>query len=158
DQYNRFAKGGTLTASDKNDLLSSIPDDGFKVRADVGLNALGFSIGRTALAVTPRVSASAGVPRDYFDLILNGNEIGRSYSIANAFGEGFAVVEGGVAYAQPVSVSFAKDFAVGVGVKALVGVGYGEVIESSGDLTTEVTGARTRGRVVVRYAGETVED
>lgn len=158
DQWNNYTSIARLEQGDKDDILSSIPDDGFRVRASAGANALGISLGRIAIAVTPRASASLGIARDWFDLLLNGNEVGRSYNVAETHGEGFSAVEASVSYAQPLEMGWAEHASVGVGVKALVGVGYAEVVESSGAFTTDAAAARGSGRLVLRYAGETTGD
>ena len=146
--YNdNFTDGEFIPDSEKNDLLSDIQDDGFKVNVDIDPYAAlivplngGFTFGMPwgiKSAVVPGLTTGfeGEVPKDVFDLMLFGNEFNRTYDIAKWDGSGWFVVSlnwaGAKPWMPPQADEYLSEFTVGGTLKFLAG-GYGEVRRSSG--------------------------
>jgi hypothetical protein len=158
DQYNRFTQPGTeLSLSDKSEILESIPDDHFQVRAEAAANALGFTAGPVGFAVTPRVFGQLSLAKDYFELLFSGNELDRTYDLGGTTGESVAFVETAVSFGRSTSWLPMRDARWGASMKLLSGGAYFEVLESEGELTTYATKASGRAHVKVNYSGTTEE-
>ncbi len=78
-RYNEVS-GATLTKADKQRLLDDIPGEGLILDANVRASVLGFCAGPFALSFEGIGGGSGTLDKDFFDLILMGNEIGQSFS------------------------------------------------------------------------------
>ena len=70
--------GAFLDAEERESYLNSLGKAAsIKAQAEVG--SIGLQIGRLSLGAYHVVNAEARVPTDLFDLVLNGNELNRTY-------------------------------------------------------------------------------
>jgi hypothetical protein len=76
-QYNRYT-GAFLGDSAKADILGSIPKSGLLLAGGAQAAGAEFGYGNFAASVRTAGSAEATLPRDAFDLALQGNELGRT--------------------------------------------------------------------------------
>jgi|GEM_PF-529293 len=156
DQYNRFTRPGTeLTLREKSEILSSIPEDHFQIRAEAAGNILGFTMGPVGIAATPRVFGSLTLAKDYFDLLFTGNELHHTYSFDGTSGESIAFLETALSYGRRTSWLPFANGRWGVSFKILTGAAYFEVLESQGHLVTYPSKASGRAGVKVQFSGET---
>lgn len=150
-QYDLY-NGSYLTTEDKMAILSSIPDDGFKIDFDTEIQALGFSFGNFAFTLAGEASSDFAFSRDAIDLLLNGNDLDRAYDIRATAGEGWGLTSFGFSAGFPVALPLFKEFSVGGTFKYLKSFGYAKVKESENRFTTEIDGLNGSGRIVVDYA------
>jgi hypothetical protein len=150
DEITRYS-GAHLEQEDKDHILSLI--EGEQLTFDVATDLAGLSVTSRGFAVTLSGAAFAdgGLPRDLVELMLNGNQLGRTYDIADAAGEGIAVSSLGVsashAFSLPVLREVVDEFAVGGTFRYMKGWYYGRITESYGRLVTELEGLHGDGLV-----------
>ncbi len=141
-----FTTGERLTDDDKSLLLGAIPETGLESRFSARMNTLALYMPKFSLALSAVGDGYATVPREIFEIALNGNsELGREYDLSNVEGSawgGFQVASG-IAFPFSFSVESWLDYlAVGVSGKYIAGLGYFEVIDSDGSFrNTDITGA-----------------
>jgi hypothetical protein len=142
DQYNNYFTGvpdplnpsqkigKVLTTQDKNDLLSSMPDNG-ATRADLEANLIGMSIqlgriGSIGFDVTEHVGAKLDLPKQYVKLFLFGfDSLGSNYNFNGTAASAWWYREWNVSYANhlPWDLPLMHDVRFGVGFKILRGYG-----------------------------------
>ncbi len=149
--YNRY-NGAVLAQEEKAEILSKIPDDGLKLIVHGGGMLTAASISRLALALRLRASSDLVISRDLFELVLNGNELGREYDFSQSAGSGWAMADVSISYGQAFYVPYFNDFAVGVSLHWLKGLGMAEVLESRGRVLTDFEGLSGDGFAKLRTA------
>jgi len=77
-QYNRYT-GAFLDEQAKADIVGSVPFAGFRGRGRLAANAAGFGYGCLAASVRTTAEGNVALPKDLFELVLFGNELGRVY-------------------------------------------------------------------------------
>ena len=138
DRYNEIT-GQYLDSADKAQLLSDIPEDGFKLDADVSASALGFQTGNFALSFSGLGSGQGNLDKDYFDLVLNGNQLGETVDFSNTWGEGSAVGSAALSYGMIVWEGAGSQFSVGANARYLQGIYEVHVTDAYGTLSTSMT-------------------
>ena len=125
-----------LTQENRDDILSVIPEDGLDAGASAGILGLAFFAPNFSLSVSGEALGSVTVPRDAVELMFNGNaDEGRTYSFDGTDGIGAGMVSFRLSGAYPIPVdkrSPLRFAALGMTVKYIVGLGYGEIIDFSG--------------------------
>ncbi|HOX26737.1 MAG TPA: DUF5723 family protein [Candidatus Krumholzibacteria bacterium] len=137
-RYNEVA-GETLTESDKARLLADIPVEGFALDGSVSAGALGLQIGRFALTTAALGAGRGNLDRDFFDLVLFGNEPGATVDVSDTWGEGWAVGEASLSWGQPLATGASGRLALGVTASYLQGLYEMHVEEARGAVTTSLT-------------------
>ncbi len=145
DLYN----GAHLSEQDKQDILAAIPNDGLLFNLDTEVQALGFSFGSFAFTASGLAASDFSVSKDVADLILNGNEFERMYEIGDTEGEGYGISSFAVSTAFRLDVPAIREFAIGISAKYLYGLAYAKVVEAASEITTDIDGVHTNGRVVI---------
>ncbi len=140
-RYNEVS-GAVLTDADKQRLLDDIPDEGFILDANVRASALGVQAGPFAVTVQGIAGGSGILDKDFFDLILMGNEIGQSFTFENTDGEAYAVGAATLSWATPVVTRRAYRLSAGVNARYLYGLYDFTVEEASGGITADMDGVR----------------
>ncbi len=148
DEYN----GKYLTSADIETILSEIPDDGFKFIIDADVQALGFTIGSFALTFSSNVSSNLSISKDYFRVILEGLNVNTNYNIGNNSGEAIAYSTITASYAFPIALPLLNKTYLGINLNYLLGLGYGKVLESYGNLYHRGWEVEGNGRIRARYA------
>jgi hypothetical protein len=138
DRYNEIT-GSHLDAAAKTALMSDIPEDGFRLDADARASVLGLQRGNFALSFNAIGSGRGNLDKDYFDLVLFGNEPGKTVDFSNTWGEGYAVGSATVSYGRVVKAGKLGTFSVGMNARYLQGIYEMHVEEARGSLTTTST-------------------
>ncbi len=137
-RYNEVS-GATLSEADKADLLADIPDGGFRLDTVARAGAVGLQIGRLALSTGAVAAGRGNLDRDFFDLLLFGNELGQTVDFSDTWGDGYAVGKASLSWGQPVYEGAFGRMAVGVTASYLHGVYEMHVEEAYGSVTTSMT-------------------
>jgi hypothetical protein len=135
DRYNEIT-GTHLDAADKAALMADIPADGFSLDADVRASALGFQFGSFALTASAVGTGSGNLDKDYFDLVLNGNQVGQTVDFSNTWGEGSAMGAATVSFGTRLGTLFGSSLGAGINVRYLHGLYEMHVASAGGTLTT----------------------
>jgi hypothetical protein len=146
-QYNRYT-GAFLGDTAKADILGSIPRSGLLLAGRAQAAGAEFGYANFAASVRTTGSAEATLPRDAFDLALQGNELGRTYSAAGTAARAQVLWRAGVGWATGVG----RHFAVGFGAHRLQGLFYADVTEASASFLTTEQAFASSGRVAYRTA------
>ncbi len=149
--YNKYT-GAYLSAEDKSDILDKIPSEGLKLSAEVEASALSFSTGSWALTVEAVGLADANMSRDLFDLILNGNTVGRTINLNGSYSDAVSYGAVGLSYGTTVYRIGTRQVAVGATVKYLRGVAFERVSDLQGFMTTNATSFSGNGHMTARIA------
>jgi len=139
DRYNTFT-GATLSRADKDLLLSDIPDGGLLLSADVNASALGFASGPFAVTFQGMAGGSGNLDRDFFDLVLLGNDIDKSFSFDDTDGDAYAVASATLSFARPLATGHAARLSAGFNLRYLQGFYDFSDVEAGGGITTDISG------------------
>jgi hypothetical protein len=146
-QYNRYT-GAFLGDAAKADILGSIPKSGLLLAGRAQAAGAEFGYGNFAASVRTTGSAEATLPRDAFDLVLQGNELGRTYSAAGTAARAQVLWRAGVGWATAIG----RNFTVGLGAHRLQGLFYADLTEASASFLTTEQAFASSGRVAYRTA------
>jgi len=137
-RYNEVA-GQTLSEADKERLLADIPAEGFALDGNVAAGAFGLQIGRFALTSAALGAGRGNLDRDFFDLVLFGNELGETVDFADTWGEGYAVGKASLSWGQPLVSGAGGRLAFGFTASYLYGFYETHIEEAHGAVTTGMT-------------------
>jgi hypothetical protein len=143
--------GSFLTTADKDEILGAVPGSGLDIRAYAYAGAGAAIGGRFYIAAGGRAGQNSTVPRDLLDLVLYGNEVGRTYSMDGTSGEAMAVGDISLACSVPVGL-YGREFFAGARIHYLEGLAYGGVARAGGALRTDEESLSGEGEVVTRTA------
>ena len=146
-QYNRYT-GAFLGDAAKADILGSIPTSGLLLAGRAQAAGAEFGYGNFAASVRTTGSAEATLPRDAFDLALQGNELGRTYSAAGTAARAQVLWRAGVGWATAIG----RNFTVGLGAHRLQGLFYADLTDASASFLTTEQAFASSGRVAYRMA------
>ncbi len=130
--YNLYS-GAFLDEAAKKDLQKSIAPDGISVFSEITLAAGYMLTRRLFVGVNMRGGEYVKLSKDLADLVLFGNEVGRTYSLGGAVGEARLLGELQFAYEGKID---SWDTQIGCAVKVVRGFAYGSVTRAVGTLTT----------------------
>ncbi|MCP4292117.1 MAG: conjugal transfer protein TraF [bacterium] len=142
DRYNEIT-GSYLDTAAKEQLLNDIPDSGFKLDGNVNASVLGLQAGSFALTFNAVGAGSGNLDKDYFDLVLFGNQLGETVDFSNTNGEGYALGSAGISYGGVLSTGERSRLSYGFSAKYLHGLYEMHIEEASGELhtgTEEISG------------------
>lgn len=139
NRYNDVT-GAVLTEADKQILLDDIPDEGLILNANVRASALGFCAGPFALSVQGIGGGRGTLDKDFFDLILMGNDIGQSFNFDDTDGEAYALAAATLSWASPLITRRTHRLSFGVNVRYLHGLYDFRVEEASGGIRADMDG------------------
>ncbi len=137
-RYNEVS-GATLSSSQKQDLLNDIPDGGFALDAQIGAGGLGLQMGSFAITTGVMGAGRGNLDRDFFDLVLFGNELGETVDFSDTWGEGHAIGRASLSYGMQVMDGPMGRIAVGASASYLYGVYEMHVEDAGGSVTTAMT-------------------
>ena len=149
--YNRY-NGAFLTEDDKNEILERISSDGLQLAVRGGVQVLSLSAGRLALFVPFETATNLRFSEQFLELAFHGNPLDQTYDFSNNDGEAYAATGAGMAYGFPIRIGFFNELAAGVSVRYVYGIAHGEVLESSGLVSTTMEGVSGDGRVLLRHS------
>ncbi len=139
--YNEYT-GAVLTTEDKEKILGDIPNEGFMLNADVNASVLGFCAGPFALTFQGLAGGSGVMDKDFFELVLMGNDIGQSFSFDDTDGDAYAVGAATLSYATPLVTRRTYRLALGVNARYLHGLYDFTIEEAGGGLVAEMDGVQ----------------
>ena len=148
DRYNRYT-GAELTDADKALLLSDIPVEGLVVDADVHAAVLGLRAGRFALTVQGEADGEGVIDKDFFDLVLMGNEIGQSFDFSDTDGDARTYGAVTLSWAAPLHTTRTHRLSGGINVRYLHGLYDLRVERAEGGLTVDPD--RVHGTAAASY-------
>lgn len=137
DRYNEIT-GQYLDSADKAQLMSDIPATGMKLDADLSASALGYQSGSFAVSFGGYGAGRGNLDRDYFDLVLNGNQLGETVDFSNTWGEAYAVGAATFSYGHLIADFAGTRLSVGANARYLRGIYEMHVAEAYGTLTTSL--------------------
>ncbi len=135
DRYNEIT-GTYLDTEAKDKLLSDIPDAGFQMDANVSASVFGLQSGNFALSFNALGNGSGNLDKDYFDLVLFGNELDETVDFSNTNGEGYAMGSAALSYGGVIMSGEQSKLSVGVSAKYLYGAYEMHVQDAYGSLNT----------------------
>ncbi len=138
DRYNEIT-GSHLDTADKTALLGDIPSDGFRLDADARASVLGLHSGNFALSFNAIGSGRGNLDKDYFDLVLFGNQPGKTVDFSNTWGEGYAVGSATLSFGSTFLETDLGKFSVGMNARYLQGIYEVHVEDAHGSITTSMT-------------------
>ncbi|MFQ5771862.1 MAG: DUF5723 family protein, partial [bacterium] len=150
-QYDLY-NGNYLTPEDKRDILASVPAEGLRGDFDTEVQAMGINIGSFAFTASGLAASDFVLSKDIVELVLNGNELNRVYSVGATDGEGWGISSFALSKAFPISIPAVQEFTVGASIKYLRGFAYGKVKEATSSMMTDINGIHGTGRVVIDRA------
>ncbi|HDQ99714.1 MAG TPA: hypothetical protein ENN51_05475 [candidate division WOR-3 bacterium] len=146
-QFNRYS-GAWLDDAVKTDILTSIPGAGLRLAAKGGASAVEFGWANLAAWLRTELHGRVTVPRELFELALEGNQLDRQYRVTQAEAIGFAFARAGLG----VATALGANFAVGAGISYLYGLGCAELTSARAGLLTTAGEISADGRVGYRTA------
>ncbi len=127
------------TMTHKEYFLSLIPSDGFAFGLGMSIPILNVSLGNYAFSSGLEYYQRNSLPRGLFELMLEGNQVGQSLSLA--FSQDVLLVTNfGFSFAIPF-----EKYNVGATIKYLAGIGFAGVDSSGGAFSTQATGLESNG-------------
>ena len=138
DRYNEIT-GQYLDSAAKSQLMSDIPESGMKLDADLSASALGFQFGRFALTVGGFGAGQGNLDKDYFDLVLNGNQLGETVDFSNTWGEGYAIGQAALSFGTVIMEGAGSRLSAGLNARYLQGIYEMHVTDAYGTLSTSMT-------------------
>jgi len=135
DRYNEIT-GAYLNEADKEQLLGDIPESGFQLDADVRASAMGAQFGDLAVSFEAWGAGSGNLDRDYFDLVLFGNELNETIDFSNTHGEGFALATAALSYGSHLYSGGGFDVYGGMTARYFQGIYEMHVEEAYGQMAT----------------------
>ena len=148
--------GVEWTQQDIEDILGMIPADGFGLDVATTFRTLSFSAGRFAFSITAQVGSYLQMAKSFFDLALEGNELGETHDFSDTDGEALGLGIVSLSWGQPIAVSFADAFAVGANLNLLFGGGYARPDRADFSVTTTENGFDVDGEyeATATYLGD----
>lgn len=137
--------GRYLNTSEKNKFLNLF-DQGTMINSNFGISLLSFSIypskeiGAFAFGVQDLISARVNLPKQIFELVLFGNEIGRVYDLNDIDINSWYLRNYSLTYSRDLSNLFSdafRFFSAGVTVKMVQGMFYAGVDKINTTLETQ---------------------
>lgn len=150
-QYKQY-NGGYWQEADRLAILQSLPEGGLRLNAEGEFQLLSLGVGSAAVSVSGMAWSDLRFDRDYFDLLLNGNELGRTYDFSDTEGRAALISGVGVSVGFPLALTPAPETSVGLTIRYVTGWLYGEVLNSDGTLVTNLNGAQGEAKIVTRSA------
>ena len=139
DMYNTYS-GEFITEQDKLDILAEIPEEGMVMDVGTNLSAFGLSIGPFALTVQGVAHMKGTLDKDFFNLVMLGNEIDQEFSFDDTEAAGSAYTSYTLTYALPIYTSLEYRLSGGVNYRFLSGYYNMDVEPASGGLVTRTDG------------------
>ena len=143
--------------SDLNDeqkaaLVASLKGDEVAVDADGNLESIGVSMHGFAITTGTLALVDARAPRDLVELLLDENELGRTYNFAGTGGSSAILSTITGSGARKLKVGSLAELSVGAAFHYYKGWQYNEVESASGSVTLDITDLDTSGEIVTRSA------
>ncbi|MFO7891593.1 MAG: hypothetical protein R6V04_14790 [bacterium] len=149
--YNKY-NGEYWTDKDIEDILNSIPDNGFRSNTEVLVNALSFSAGRFALTIGVIGGGYVNAAKTLFEIPLTGTKINKLYEFNDTDGSFLAAGMVGVSWGQPLKVDFAEELTVGGTVNLFFSGAYANADTTEFSINSKPYGMDLKGSYAFTYA------
>jgi hypothetical protein len=137
-RYNQVA-GATLSEAEKAELLADIPAEGFGLDLQADAGALGLQSGAFALTTGLAGAGDGTLDRDFFDLVLFGNEPGRTVDFSGTGGEAYGLARAGLSWGWRLGEVGGGQLAVGATGSVIRGLYHVQVVEARGAVATTMS-------------------
>ncbi len=149
----KLYNGARLSASDKRTILQRLPNNGWSFRMSSGADLIGFSARNMAALAGLDVISDANLPRDFVDLVLNGNALNRRYDFSSTRGSALVMATLGFSYGHPIKLpQKSLKLALGGTIKYLRGLSFFEITEARGYVLTTNAGISGDAKAQARLA------
>jgi len=148
--YNRYV-GADLDSIDKNNIVNSISKDGLGFLANTGLGVIEFAAGPFALSIRGVGGIQTTLPREIFELVLFGNELGRTYNFGTLDAEGVSYASATASYGMPLTLA-GYESGIGMGFRYIQGFFIVRPESLSANLLTTEEAIIGNGNIVYRMA------
>ncbi len=141
--YNKW-NGTSWSDQDKEQILSRIPGADFEGRFALAADAPGLAMKGWALTIESEAFGDARIPREFAQLLLDGDVPGQSFRLNHAGGGGMAWSEARLSHGRRIATVAGVPIVAGLSLKYLQGWGYAGITNASGGFTTgadEIQGA-----------------
>lgn len=142
--YNRY-NGEYLTETDKEEILSKIPDNGLIFDFDATASVLSFSYQSFAFTAAGIGGGRGSVAKDPIELALMGNKIGEVQTGSDSYADNWAALSLGVSYGRSLFEINGFHASGGVSIRYLQGFEYYGVTELAAEAVTLQTGFTGEG-------------
>jgi hypothetical protein len=122
--YDKYSQKEIWNERDKADIYSSIPDRGLEAGVAATIRMISFSVGKFALTIGGDLGGYGTIEKSLFDILLNGNSIGKNYQFDDFNVDALTVARLGLSYGEQIPVEFAEIFTVGGSLNLLYGIQY----------------------------------
>jgi hypothetical protein len=139
NRYNEIS-GATLSSSDKQEILSDIPDGGLRMDINTTATLLGIRKGNIAFTINGLGTGFGTIDKDIVDLVLMGNEINREFSFNNTDAQGHAIASATLSYARPLLTNKTYRLSAGINTHYLYGIFGFDIASATGNIITEIDG------------------
>ncbi|MBC8527001.1 MAG: hypothetical protein H8D22_09145, partial [Candidatus Cloacimonetes bacterium] len=165
--YYNDLMGKYLDESDKQDLLDRIPNSGFCIDMNSGFNipVTSFSVWKLALSVNAHAKASVELSKEYFDIILHGNKLGKVYDFSDNTGEAISYIETRLGYGDllPISLISSKLEDIppiygGISLGYIYGIGYAKISDFKSRFGTSDSLMLIDNDIIAKTAGYNTDD
>ena len=135
-EYDKFNGADLERDNKKEELLSIIPSEGLTFFFDTSLQPVLGNLSWNNMAISTDIYSigELTVPKAPFEILLNGNEIGREYEL-DAGGESLTAAEFGFSNGGTFG-----NFLVGYTARVIKGLNYFEIGESDAGIVTDSSG------------------
>lgn len=149
DDYNTY-NGEYLTTQDKDDILAKVPTEGLEAALNVDASALSIALGSAVISVEGVADVDLNVSKDIIELMFNGNTIADTIDLDGSFSDAVGYMSVGLSYGRPVYTLGTRQVSVGATVKYIRGLGIEQMVEHTGNLSTEATGFAGAGSFILQ--------
>ena len=132
--YNSYT-GSELSEADKTDIIGKIPASGLTVDGEVAATALAVAWKNYAVVFSGLGALHGKFSKDYFELLLYGNELDRTYSIEDTEGEAYLTSAVSLCGSRIVTTTPSDTLSLGLTLKWLRGFLFGGSSQVEGGVT-----------------------
>ena len=129
--YNRY-NGDFIDSSEKEDILSRFPDDGWRLGAAVNAPLIGLRVKNFGFAVSAVVGFDQSLPKELIRRPLYGIDMKETYPLGPFEGTAIGFARYTAAYGLPLRVKYFDFFSVGASLSYLQGLATAEILEADG--------------------------
>ncbi|MDP6417857.1 MAG: DUF5723 family protein [Candidatus Krumholzibacteria bacterium] len=150
-RYNA-SSGADLNEEQKREILQEIPEEGWALGADLSAGVLGIRRGFLALGLSAEADVRGNLDRDFFDLVLMGNDVEEPFDFGDSGGEASLYASADLALGLPVYRGRRLQAALGVRARYLQGFYHLQILDTEGALLSGEEGLEGSAEASYRSA------
>ncbi len=151
DDYQTY-NGATLSDDDKDDILTAIPDAGWRVDGYADVSAFSCRFGTFGIGFGGFGELRGNLDREILELLLYGNDADRLYESDVNEGEGFAAAELSLAHGLSLGRLGGRPLYAGINLRLLRGLYFARLDKAEGSLIASYDGVTGRGEALATTA------